>query len=90
MHHEAYCRSQNEQQYASQRIRIVNTHLTVRKTVQPGNFSAGKTQDTERFIGLYKKIWNFACTGGNDSVHGIVLGTEKQIIRQMTFIHVLS
>ena len=55
MHHEAYCRSQNEQQYASQRIRIVNTHLTVRKTVQPGNFSAGKTQDTERFMGLNKK-----------------------------------
>jgi hypothetical protein len=51
---------------------------------------AGKMEDTERFMGLYKKTWNFACTCENDGTHGIMLGKEKCVFRKMTFIHVLS
>ena len=54
-----------------------------------GDF-CGKMEDTERFMGLYKKTWNFACTCENDGTHGIMLGKEKCVFRKMTFIHVLS
>ena len=61
----------------------------MKKTILMGIF-AGKMEDTARFMGLYKKTWNFACTCENDGTHGIMLGTGKQFFRQMTFVHVLS
>lgn len=51
---------------------------------------AGKMEDTERFMGLYKKTWNFACTCENDGTYGIMLGKENCVFWKMTFIHVLS
>ena len=61
----------------------------MKKTILMGIF-AGKMEDTARFMGLYKKTWNFACTCENDGTHGIMLGKEKCVFRKMTFIHVLS
>ena len=61
----------------------------MKKTILMGIF-AGKMEDTERFMGLYKKTWNVACTCENDGTHGIMLGKEKCVFRKMTFIHVLS